>query len=382
MATLYLHIPFCAKKCNYCDFYSTEVLSQKGDFVEALNSELKIRAEEFHSLNEPLTSIYIGGGTPSLLSIREIEMLLNTIEREYYPWRSHPLEVTIELNPDDVTLEYSSALRALGINRASLGIQSFNQSHLEWMNRRHSPTQAVEAYSYLRGGGFTNITIDLLFGYSPLDEELWEWELLKAIELAPQHISTYQLAVEEETALYNDLLKGRYQEPTDESASQQYTLAQQLLSDAGYTQYELSSFSLEGFQSHHNLRYWDFTPYLGLGPSAHSFDGKYRRWNLTGVGEYIDSLREGEVRYEKEFIDPKMALNERLIVSLRKVEGANYRELQKMAEAIDSESSLKLGEAVEQLLERELLVMEGSQIKIPPHHLFLSDLVVRELYLL
>lgn len=391
MASLYLHIPFCSQLCNYCDFYSSRRVERIEQFVEALIIELKMRREHFALLGESLSSLYIGGGTPSLLTIEQLSRILEAVE-EHYPLKGvtlkgnpapdpFDLEVTIELNPDDIDLSYAKGLRQLGFNRASLGIQSFIEHHLRWMNRRHSVERGVEAYYALREGGFDNITIDLLFGYSLLSEEEWLYSLERALELSPQHLSTYQLAVEEATALHRDLSRGSYKSVDEESAFNQYRAAQELLSGAGYQQYELSSFALPGMESQHNSSYWEFAPYLGFGPSAHSFDGHYRSWNSRGIERYIEGGKSGHFMGGREFIDPLMRLNEYLMLSLRRVEGMEQKRVELLAREAGEGVWRELSREIERGVRGGSLLIEGGKIKIPQHHLYISDLVVRDLFI-
>ena len=306
---IYIHIPFCKSFCTYCDFYS-EICSQKVQklFVEELCREIGERRAEIES-TLGLNTLYIGGGTPSVLEPELLKRIVDTLG--YGPYR----EFTVEVNPDDVTPEYARFLKGLGVNRVSMGVQSFNDDVLRWMNRRHTARGAVEAFSHLREAGFDNISIDLIFGISSLTREVWEDTLKKAIELHPEHISAYQLTVEEGSNLEEMISKGLYREASDEQCAEQYDVLCSTLRSAGFNHYEISNFALPGKEAVHNQAYWRRLPYAGLGSGAHSLMGEdTRSWNTSTVSGW---------KREYEHLTPGQIREERLMLGLRTAAGVD-----------------------------------------------------------
>lgn len=306
---IYVHIPFCKSFCTYCDFYS-EICSGKVQklFVDELCREIESRREEI-SGTLALNTLYIGGGTPSVLEPDGLKRIVDTLG--YGPYE----EFTVEVNPDDVTPAYAAFLAGIGVNRVSMGVQSFDDGILSWMNRRHTAEAAVRAFRTLREAGFGNISIDLIFGMSNMDDRLWRSTLEKAVELNPEHISAYQLTVEEGSALGRMVREGRYSVASDEQCAAQYEMLCSVLRDAGYRHYEISNFAKPGKMALHNSAYWRRLPYVGLGPGAHSLIGEdERRWNSqqlsgwTGCGEHLS---------------PEEIREERLMLGLRTDEGVD-----------------------------------------------------------
>lgn len=386
MAGVYVHIPFCKQFCTYCNFYSIKRVAFKDKFVAAILEEAANK-EPFISKNGGST-IYFGGGTPSVLSIEQLELIYNSAV-SLLPESPH--ESTVEVNPDDITLPFAKELRRIGFNRVSMGIQSFNDAHLKFMNRRHTAIEAIEAYYTLREAGFTNISLDLIFGYETLTNELWQENLSKIIELNPEHISAYQMSIEPGSALSILLKKGNYTPLASDTCEQQYKLLQATLAEAGYEQYEISNFARDGKYSAHNSSYWNKTPYIGLGPGAHSFNGVSRVWNLEKLqrycGYYLENMSNKESSLGSKKISPLEAgvveeetltamdiFNESIMLGLRQVKGVDLEQLYKgfLAEIMPYiKSEIKLGN----------LVKEGSIIRIPSDKLFISDSIIRELFL-
>lgn len=381
MAGIYIHIPFCKQFCIYCDFYSTQMLSKREDFVKALKKEIKDRSKEYSQIGGTVNTIYFGGGTPSVLKASELASILRTI-RKYYPISDANLnsnlepEITIEVNPDDVTLAFMLSLKKAGFNRLSMGVQSFYDSHLKWMNRRHSGAQAIKAFKVARQAGFENISIDLIFGFEGLTNHMFKENIKTAISLSPEHVSSYQMGIEKGTKLYEDYLSGEYMALNDQSSLCQYSSLQTYLAEAGYVQYEVSSFCKPGMKSKHNSAYWNFTPYLGFGPAAHSFNGRERVWNCRGVNSYINGVLKGERLYKAELLSPKDCFNEFIMLSLRTTEGMNKRNLEGFSQFVTSEFTATLNS----FLGQGVLIEESDQIKIPSEKLFLSDGIIRELF--
>ena len=348
-------------------------------FVEALLSEIKHKREFFKKREVPLTTIYFGGGTPSLLSPDQLSEIVNSICLNFEVSSLAAIEeFTIEVNPDDATLDYLSQIKKIGINRLSMGIQSFSDEDLKWMNRRHSSSQATEAFKNARVAEFDNISLDLIFGFELLTMEGWNSNLDKMLELRPEHISSYQLSIEPKSKLGRLYEKGCYRATSEEVSYREYTLLQKKLKKAGYIQYEVSNFSLPGREARHNSAYWDLTPYLGLGPSAHSFDGDFRSWNCSNLNQYIIQMASGRSCPKQEKLSPKDKFNETIMLSLRRAAGLDLNLLKENFTA-------SLYRVFDKPLGRGLnsgsLIQNNNKIKIPPEKLFLSDGIIRDLFI-
>ena len=326
MAGIYVHIPFCASFCTYCGFYS-EVCprnSSHARYVAALRREIQLRSD-FLAGKEPVRTIYFGGGTPSLLSAEEFEAIYDALAATFD--LSAVEEFTVEVNPEDIATGTApvEAYRRCGVNRISMGVQSFDDRHLKWMNRRHDAATATKAFSTLREAGFDNISIDLIFGYAGLTDAEWRDSLQHAIMLHPEHISAYQMSIDPESVLAEMVARKEYTEPDDETCARQYAMLQEELEEAGYEQYEISNFSLPGRHSRHNSAYWERQPYLGLGPAAHSFDGNARRsWNPSSVKEYCAALEaDHNPEAGHENLTDTDIYNEQIMLGLRTARGVD-----------------------------------------------------------
>lgn len=317
MAGIYIHIPFCRQACNYCNFHFSTSLTWKNDFVKALLKEIPLRSDYLGG--ETVNTIYFGGGTPSLLPASDLSEILATIYR-HFPVGDDP-EITLEANPDDMERESIKSWKRIGINRLSIGIQSFFGEDLRWMNRAHDEHQAFNAILEAQTGGFDNISIDLIFGLPTLSDERWEQNIEKAVSLGIPHLSCYALTVEPKTPLQKKIREGKMANVIPEDQARQFLSGIELLESAGYEQYEISNFAQPGRRSRHNSAYWQSEKYLGLGPSAHSFDGEARQWNLANNKQYIDALLNGKPCFEKELLNPTDKLNEYIMTSLRTIEG-------------------------------------------------------------
>lgn len=295
--------------------------------VEAMGKEIWMRKDFFSGAKE-LATVYLGGGTPSVLSHGELAQLLACIA-DHFPI-SPTAEITLEANPDDLSPEKLAELVSVGVNRLSIGIQSFRDLDMQWMNRSHTPEQSIDCIQNAHVAGIHNLSIDLIFGTPDMDREAWEANLTQALALAPQHISVYALAVTEKTALHNWVSKGKFHIPSDELAEAQFLTAHDLLTAAGYEHYELSSYALPGFRSRHNSAYWQQVPYLGIGPSAHSFDGQRRHWNVRNNALYLKGISEGGFPpFEREVLSLQDKHNEYLLTQLRRVEGIDLAYIEK-----------------------------------------------------
>jgi len=324
MAGIYLHIPFCRKRCHYCDFFKSTDLSQKARLLEGLRKELETRASELAS--EEINTIYLGGGTPSVLLIDELKDILHTIRLNYRV--SPEAEITMEANPDDLSQAILSVIREIGFNRLSMGIQSFSESDLKLMNRRHGVMQAIQSVKWAKSAGFTNISIDLIYGLPNQTLEEWERNVRIAVELDVQHISAYNLTYHEGTVFYDRLKKGILKELPDELSLQQFEMLISILKEAGFEHYEISNFCKPGLYSQHNSSYWKSKKYLGIGPSAHSFDSLTRRWNVSSVSGYLDGIQNNKSYSESEILTEQDRYNDYIITGLRTIWGISEELIQ------------------------------------------------------
>ncbi len=324
MAGIYVHIPFCRKACHYCNFHFSTSTGLQQAFVHALLKEIALQK---NYLEEPVNTIYIGGGTPSILSAEEIVLILKTIENNFAIEANS--EVTIETNPDDITTEKLKAWKQAGINRLSIGIQSFAQQDLAWMNRAHNAGQAHQSILLAQKEGFDNLTVDLIYGTPSLSDEQWKANVQLAIDLNIPHLSCYALTVEPKTAL-EKLIQDKKLPPVEvEKQAHHFELLMQWIAKAGYEHYEISNFAKPGFRSKHNSNYWQGVHYMGLGPSAHSFNGVSRQWNVANNALYIQSIEKGTVPFEIEQLTKSQQANEYLMTALRTIEGVSLDKLTK-----------------------------------------------------
>ena len=320
---LYIHIPFCLTKCPYCSFYSQTDLSLIPDFIEALEKEMEMVRPTF---SLPFDTVYIGGGTPSVLHLRQIERIVGEIRKYFFLAPS--TEFTLEANPGDLDFPFLQTLRELGIHRLNLGVQSFAPDVLSFLGRRHTAEQAVRAIEASRKAGFEHIGLDFIYGVPGQPLELWLDHLRRAIPFSPEHLSCYQLTAEEDTPMGNAHRRGVFAFPEEEELHQFFLATSESLERAGYIHYEVSNFS-RGLQyaSRHNQKYWDHTPYLGLGPSAHSFSGSARWWNTSSVMAYMNALRaENQPLENMETLTPEQLRREAFFLGLRTARGINLNE--------------------------------------------------------
>ena len=326
IAGVYLHIPFCKTRCIYCDFYSTTRSELKTRYVRALCRELAMRKD--YLKGEDIETVYFGGGTPSQLEKEDFEQIFDTIRTHY--GLSHCQEITLEANPDDLTSEYLKMLSSLPFNRISMGIQTFDDPTLKLLKRRHNAHTAIEAVHRCREAGFQNISIDLIYGLPGENKERWENDLRQAISLNVEHISAYHLIYEEDTPIYNMLKQHQISEVDEDSSLDFFTLLIEHLQKAGFEHYEISNFCRPGKYSRHNSSYWKGIPYLGCGPSAHSFDGMTREWNVSSIDTYIKGIEENSRAFEIEYLDQTTRYNEFIITTIRTVWGTPIEKLKQM----------------------------------------------------
>jgi oxygen-independent coproporphyrinogen III oxidase len=323
MAGIYIHIPFCKQACHYCNFHFSTSLAMKNDFTVALLKELDLRADYIQ--NDSVETIYFGGGTPSILPGGEIAAILQSIRAHFS--LAPDAEITLEANPDDINPDKLNLWKKAGINRLSIGVQSFFREDLLWMNRAHNERQALSAVLEAQAAGIDNISIDLIYGIPGMSDENWKTNLARAISLEVPHLSCYALTVEPKTALYKKIKEGKTREVVPEDQARQFLQGILSLEDAGYEHYEISNFARPGKRSRHNSAYWQSKKYLGLGPSAHSFNGKTRQWNIANNSRYIQSLANHESCFEIETLRPVDMLNEYIMTSLRTMEGLDLQHI-------------------------------------------------------
>jgi len=316
MAGIYIHIPFCRKACHYCNFHFSTSLGKAEAVVRSIIKEISLRSSES---TEQIQTIYFGGGTPSILATSAIENMLEAI-KIHYSISSNP-EITLEANPDDITTEKAMAWKQMGINRFSIGVQSFADENLQWMNRAHDASQSIQCIQTIREVGFENFSIDLIYGTPGQTQEGWIKDLEKAIDLKIPHLSCYALTVEEGTALHHMIGSGKKEKISADEQAERFDALVQLSSLAGYSHYEISNLALPGKESKHNSAYWEGKPYLGFGPSAHSFSGTKRSWNIADNLQYIQSIETGVLPSEEEILRETDQLNEYIMTSLRSIKG-------------------------------------------------------------
>ncbi len=316
MAGIYIHIPFCKKACHYCNFHFSTTHHQMEQMLASIKKEAILQK---NYLSETIETVYFGGGTPSLLSVSQLEKLMCVIKAEY---KINPnAEITIETNPDDFEEDKLEAWKKIGINRLSIGIQSFVEADLLWMNRAHNALQADTCIRMAKAAGFDNITIDLIYGTPTLSDEAWKENVEKALSLEIDHISCYALTVEPKTGLAKMIQQNKLEDVDPDKQARHFSLLMGWLGDAGFDHYEISNFCKPGKKSKHNSNYWSGVDYLGLGPSAHSFNGKSRQWNIANNALYIKNLEEDQVPFELEELTDFQRINEYIMTSLRTMEG-------------------------------------------------------------
>lgn len=325
MAGIYIHIPFCKTRCIYCDFYSTTRSELKERYVRALCRELQMRREYLRG--EAVETVYFGGGTPSQLAEEDFRQIFQALQEVY--GLEHCREITLEANPDDLTEAYTVMLRRLPFNRISMGIQTFDDAMLKLLNRRHNAVQAIEAVDRCRRAGFDNISIDLIYGLPDETDERWRRDLQQVVALGVEHISAYHLTYEEGTRLYQLLQAHSICEVDEDSSLRFFSTLIDTLTAAGYEHYEISNFCRPGRHSRHNTSYWQGIPYLGCGPSAHSFDRRTREWNVASLEKYMCAIEAGGREYETECLDDVTRYNEYVMTALRTKRGIAAEDLKR-----------------------------------------------------
>ena len=376
MAGLYLHVPFCSSKCSYCAFYSVTNNQLKQDYIEAVCKELYLRKHFFQDIHlknnqfDPVVNtVYFGGGTPSCLDESNFEKIFNAI---YDCFGSSFEEVTIECNPDDITLPYAKTLKKYA-NRISLGIQTFNNDQLKLINRRHNAEEAINAVNIIKEVGISNISIDLIFGFPKETLADWLFDINQAIKLDVQHVSAYSLMFEEGTKLYHLLQKEKIEQVSEELSVEMYDVLIDKLSEAGLVQYEISNFAKPGFESRHNSSYWNETPYLGVGPSAHSYNLSTRSWNVSNVSQYVKSISKDILPLEEEQIDEITRYNDLITTALRTKEGIHLNTLQ------EDYAQYLLEQSSEFIKEGTMIKTSDNRLALTRKGYYISDAIMAEL---
>ncbi|PQL94033.1 radical SAM family heme chaperone HemW [Apibacter adventoris] len=375
MSGIYIHIPFCRKKCNYCNFHFSTRFTYKSELIKMIGTELQMRKSELD--NKPINTIYFGGGTPSLLSYFELDFLFQNIERNYNI--SQLKEVTLEANPDDLSKDFLLYLKNNSpVNRLSIGIQSFIEEDLRLMNRAHNSQQAKDCVLNAKKAGFENISIDLIYGGQTTTNKFWLDNLSQAISLEIPHISSYALTVESKTVFDSQIKKGKIPEIDEEKQWQQFHLMREKLLENNYIQYELSNFGKNNFFSLHNSSYWKNEPYLGIGPSAHSFNGKnIRSWNISNNMKYIKSLQEKKLPSDHEIITEIDSYNEKIMLGLRTIWGVSIQEIERNFPIFIIQHFYK---ELEKLEKEKKIIIQDSIIKIATDYLFQTDGIISKFF--
>jgi oxygen-independent coproporphyrinogen III oxidase len=373
VAGIYIHIPFCKQACHYCDFHFSTHPGLQNDFTSALLKEIQMRSSYLGS--DTVETIYFGGGTPSLLPASSIRSILEAI-LDHFKMGDDP-EITLEANPDDMQPALLREWKLMGINRLSVGIQSFFPEDLLWMNRAHTPEQAFYALESAGREGFDNISLDLIFGSPGLTDEKWGKNLQTAVSLDPAHLSCYALTVEPKTALFQMIRQKKTDNIQPEKQATQFNMGVKALESAGYEHYEISSFAKPGKRSRHNSAYWQSKRYLGLGPSAHSFDGHSRQWNVSNNAGYIKSINKGQISGESEVLRPADRLNEYIMTSLRTLEGLD---LQYVGEEFGKEKEIRLKDHTAAYILSRQMIRENNKLLLTPEGKLFADGIAAALF--
>lgn len=374
MAGIYIHIPYCKQKCHYCDFHFSTQLNTKKELIDAMLNEIKQQSKYLNQ--EPISSIYFGGGTPSILNKNELKVIVDQIYSIFKV--KNNIEFTLECNPDDLTLNKLGELKQIGVNRLSIGIQSFEQSQLEFMNRAHSATEAIQCVKWAQEVGFENLTIDLIYGLPNTNQTYWQNQIRQAIDLGVNHISAYHLTIEEGTAFGYWQQKGQLSPLNDEQSIEQFKLLIHTLKDHGFEHYEISNFAKPGAYSKHNTAYWFGKPYLGIGPSAHSFNGKTRQWNVANNYKYIQNLNQNNEWYETEELSVENQFNEFILTRLRTQWGLPLSDLFQIHSANRNETLKQIEQFVNQ---NEIKWLDEDTIVLTEDGKLMADYICAALFI-
>ena len=373
MAGIYIHFPFCKQACDYCNFYFSTKMNNKEDLIFSLKKEIDLRCNELRT--DTLESIYFGGGSPSLLSLNELNGIISKLKEKFFI--SNKTEITLELNPDDVSREYIEGLKQIGINRLSLGIQSFLDKDLMMMNRNHSSIQSLKALEIV-SENFENYSIDLIYGIPKSSLKDFLFNINKALEFEPKHFSCYALTIEPKTVLDYKVKNKKLFMPTDKLVKKQFDEMVSIFEKKKYLHYEISNFAKSDYQSINNSNYWLGKQYLGIGPSAHSFDGNSRRsWNVSNTNLYMKSIKEGKLFLDGENLTTSESFNEYIMLGLRTSSGVSIQKIENFFGSIYLKHLMK---QVESYIDSKLLYLDGDNITITSNGKFLSDKIASDLF--
>lgn len=375
MAGIYIHIPFCKKKCFYCDFYKTTSLKYKDDFIKSLLKEIKIRKDFISDKN--IETIYFGGGSPTLLSFNELKIVFDELYQNFSI--SENAEITLEANPDDLTKKYLGELRKTPVNRLSIGLQSFFDDDLKLMNRRHTAGEAIRSVTVSQDFGFENISGDLIYGLPNMNGEKWRKNLNIFFELNVAHLSAYHLTYEEDTVFYKWLKSGKLKEEDENISKEYFTILIEETLKNNFIQYELSNFAKTGYFSKHNSSYWLQKQYLGLGPSAHSYNIEKRAWNISDIKQYIERVGEGKDFFESEILDEKANYNDYVITTLRTVWGIDLQYVERQFGIKYKNYIIKNSQ---KYLSGQFLVLSTNKLILGSEGKFISDKIITDLFYL
>ena len=375
MAGLYIHIPLCTQRCSYCDFFSTTLLNKRVELIDALCKEMKMRADYLPVDANVLETIYIGGGTPSLLSSSEINILINCALKTFPHVDTNKMEITMEANPNDLTEGYLKELSDTAINRLSIGCQSFNDSILKIINRRHNADEAKNAITNARKFGFNNISVDLIYGLPSQTIDSWKNDVATAIALKPNHISAYCLELHNGSLLTKKISKGELTEMDESDCLTCFKHLREATSSSGYEHYEISNFALKGYRSRHNSSYWHDIPYIGIGPAAHSYNGESRQWNVSHLPKYLKAISENRLDTEIETLSVTEKFNDYILTALRTSDGIDFQYIENKFGAKLSNFAKEVASAQEK--ENNIEFLDGK-CRLTEKGIFISDTIFTE----
>ncbi|WP_084694519.1 radical SAM family heme chaperone HemW [Chryseobacterium vrystaatense] len=372
---IYIHIPFCKQKCSYCNFHFSTSLNFKDEMITTMKTEIRLRKNELENKN--LKSLYFGGGTPSILSADEINSMIDEVLK-YFSF-DKDIEITLEANPDDLDKNFLKQLSKSPVNRLSIGTQSFFEEDLKLMNRAHNASEAEGSIKRAQDFGFENLSIDLIYGSPTSNLEIWKENLNKTIALEIPHISSYALTVEPKTALENWIAKGKIASPKEEEQNREFYYLSDFLKENGFEHYEVSNFAKPGFYSRHNSSYWKYNEYLGIGPSAHSYNGfDVRSWNVANNQQYIKKLDAGILAKEEEILSQQDQFNEMIMIGLRTIWGVD---LDSLKSKFNHQILDHFQNEIKSKIEEGILITEDNHLKIPEKHWFMADGIASDLFL-
>ncbi|WP_312321869.1 radical SAM family heme chaperone HemW [Soonwooa sp.] len=372
---IYIHIPFCKQKCTYCNFHFSTSLKLKEDMLSSIIKEFSLRYQELE--NKKLDSLYFGGGTPSILEAKEIGKIIDEANR-YFEFNPD-IELTLEANPDDLNASFLKEIINIGVNRLSIGTQSFFEDDLKLMNRAHTASEAESSIKRAQDFGLENISVDLIYGSPTSTMEQWKQNLAKIIELQVPHVSSYALTIEPKTILDNWITQQKVKSPDEAFQNDAFFYMSEFLKENGFDHYEISNFGKPNFHSKHNSSYWEYKEYLGIGPSAHSYDGKnLRSWNVANNTKYIKSLSENQLPIEREELNENDRYNEMLMIGLRTQKGVD---LMRFKNSFSSDMISAFETSIQQKIKDGILKIENNRLIIPEQHWFMADGIASDLFL-